>query len=66
MLFKLKTRKSVLKRIQFKKNFLKRKKANKRHLLRKKSTKQLRTLSLKSKIHSSNKIKFYKMLPYIN
>jgi large subunit ribosomal protein L35 len=47
---KLKTRKSVSKRIIEKKNFFSRKNAYKGHLMRKKSTKQCRALSAPSKV----------------
>jgi ribosomal protein L35 len=62
---KLKTRKSVLKRIKVNKNFLFHKKAYKGHLLRKKNSKHLHRLSLINIIHKSDIKNFYTMLPYI-
>jgi large subunit ribosomal protein L35 len=64
MISKLKTRKSVFKRVKIKKNSLSRKKAYKGHLLRKKSSKRLRKLSEFSRIHSSDLSGFLRMLPY--
>lgn len=64
MITKLKTRKSVFKRIIVKKSYLARKKAFKGHLLRRKTTKQLRHLSSPAKIHQSDKKRISLMLPY--
>jgi len=61
---KLKTRKSVLKRIKTKKFSLVHKKAYKGHLLRKKNSKRLHHLSLINNIHKSDVKIFYRMLPY--
>jgi ribosomal protein L35 len=61
---KLKTRKSVLKRVKVKKKFFLRKKAYASHLLRKKNSKRLRRLSEASKIHFSDFHAFSKMIPY--
>jgi ribosomal protein L35 len=62
--FKIKTRKSALKRVKIKRNCLTHKKAYKGHLLRKKNSKRIRTLSLAVKIHNADLNTFYKMLPY--
>lgn len=61
---KLKTCKSVAKRIIVKKNFFARKKANKSHLLRRKTTKQLRQLSNSTRVHPSDESRFKLMIPY--
>ena len=61
---KLKTRKSVAKRIKQKKSYFARKKAYKGHLLRKKSARQLRGLSQSSKIHASDCRSISLMLPW--
>lgn len=64
MKIKLKTRKSVAKRIKQKKNYFARKKAYKGHLLRRKSTKQLRILSQPAKIHNADLKAIKLMLPH--
>jgi large subunit ribosomal protein L35 len=61
---KLKTRKSVAKRINKKGNIFLRKKAYKGHLLRKKSSSRLRRLSRPSIIHNSDIRALKLMLPY--
>jgi len=61
---KLKTRKSVLKRVNVKKNFIVHKCACKGHLLRKKSSKQLRKLSKIIRINSFDLKNIYNMIPY--
>lgn len=65
MKLKLKTRKAVLKRIKIKNNLLYRKSAYKSHLLKHKSNKRLRYLSQIKLIHTSDKKRFFKMLPYL-
>jgi ribosomal protein L35 len=62
---KLKTKKSVLKRIKVTKNFFFRKKAYKNHLLRKKTNKQFNRLSKLEKIYFSDFKKIYFMVPYL-
>ncbi len=60
---KIKTKKSVLKRIKIKKNCLEYKKAFKGHLLRKKNSKRLRKLSNKSSINKFDVKNILRMLP---
>jgi ribosomal protein L35 len=62
MSFKLKNRKSALKRVLMKKKNFFRKKAYKAHLLRKKNKKRLRHLSQPEKIHKVDKKAFSLML----
>ena len=64
MKYRLKTKKSILKRIKIKRNFLMHKKAFKQHLLRKKSSKRLRSLSVQSIINKSDIKNIKKLLPY--
>lgn len=64
MKYRLKTKKSILKRIKIKRNFLMHKKAFKQHLLRKKSSKRLRFLSAQSMINKSDIKSIKKLLPY--
>lgn len=64
MKYRLKTKKSILKRIKIKRNFLMRKKAFKQHLLCKKSSKRLRFLSVQNIINKSDIKDIKKLLPY--
>jgi len=61
---KLKTRKSVAKRIKQKTRHYARKKAYKGHLLRRKSARQLRALSQIDRIHRADRKAISRMLPY--
>jgi large subunit ribosomal protein L35 len=61
---KLKTRKSVAKRINKKKNIFARKKVNRGHLLRRKSSKRLRGLSQAAQVHCADLKSVALMLPY--
>ena len=61
---KLKTRKSVSKRIKVKGTHYARKKAFRGHLLRRKSTKQLRALSQPAQIKDADVRAISRMLPY--
>jgi large subunit ribosomal protein L35 len=61
---KLKTRKSVAKRIKQKATYYARKKAYKGHLLRRKSARQLRALSQIVRIHCADVKAVSRMLPY--
>lgn len=62
---KLKTKKAVQKRVKVTKYNLIRKKAYKSHLLRKKNSSRLRRLAEVTKISSTSKKIFLRMLPYL-
>lgn len=66
VMIKLKTRKSVIKRIKVKGKLLIHKKVNKRHLLRKKNSMRLSRLSRVGFIHSSDASNIFTMIPYYN
>ena len=65
MIIKLKTCKSLLKRVKIKKKLLYHKCAYKSHLLSNKTNKRLRRLSKIKIINNSDKKRLLRLLPYI-